>query len=145
MSSWRTSHDLRSFAALLEERGELVRINRVVDPKFELPALLQQLEKSGKAFIFENVKGARFPLIGGLLNSPARLGQAIGNDTSDGYDHRKHAEAFRAAAAAPVPHKVVTDAPVKGVVLTGDEIDRHALPVPTFFELDSGPFIGSPL
>ena len=143
MSSWRTSHDLRSFAEWLEERGELVRINKEVDPKFELPALLEQLEKSGKAFIFEHVKGASFPLIGGLLNSPERLGQAIGNDTTDGYDHRNHAEAFSAAAAAPQAHvEVAADAaPVKDVVLTGDAIDLHALPVPTFFELDSGAFI----
>ena len=97
MNSSRKSHDLRSFAAQLEEQGELVRISREVEPRFELPALLQQLEQNRKAFIFENIKGARFPLIGGLLNSTERLGQAIGKDTSGLYDHRHHAEAFLAA------------------------------------------------
>ncbi len=57
MSSWRKTHDLRSFATSLEERGELLRIKKEVDPRFELPALLQQLEQSRKAFIIENVKG----------------------------------------------------------------------------------------
>jgi len=141
MNSWRKSHDLRSFAAQLEEQGELVRISREVEPRFELPALLQQLDQSGKAFIFDKIRGARFPLIGGLLNSTQRLGQAIGNDTSELYDHRHHAEAFLAAAAAPVPHQVVASGPVKEVVLTGDEINLADLPVPTFFELDSGAFI----
>jgi 2,5-furandicarboxylate decarboxylase 1 len=141
MNSWRKSHDLRSFAALLEDQGELVHISKEVEPRFELPALLQQLEQSRKAFIFDNVKGARFPLIGGLLNSTQRLGQAIGNDTSGVYDHRHHAEAFLAAGAAPVAHEVVATGPVKDVVITGTDIDLADLPVPTFFELDSGAFI----
>jgi 2,5-furandicarboxylate decarboxylase 1 len=141
MSSWRKTHDLRSFATSLEEQGELLRIKKEVDPRFELPALLQQLEQSHKAFIIENVKGARFPLIGGLLNSTKRLGQAIGNDTTGLYDHRHHAEAYRAAAAAPIAHSIVASGPVKEVVLTGDDINLADLPVPTFFELDSGAFI----
>jgi 2,5-furandicarboxylate decarboxylase 1 len=141
MKSSRPVYDLRSFAALLEEQGELVRINKEVDRKFELPALLQQLEQSGKAFIFSNIKGARFPLIGGLLNSTTRLGQAVGNDTSAGYDHRNHSAAYGAALANLQQHEVVTSAPVKDVVLTGDDIDLADIPVPTFFELDSGAFI----
>lgn len=119
-----------------------MRIKREVDPKFELPALLRQLEKSHKAFIFENIKGAEFPLIGGLLNSAKRLGQAVGKDTSSGpYEHRHHAAAFAAASASPIPHAIVDQAPVKEVIITGAEIDLGKLPVPTFFELDSGPFI----
>ena len=141
MNSSRKSHDLRSFAAQLEEQGELVRISREVEPRYELPALLQQLEQNRKAFIFENIKGARFPLIGGLMNSAARLGQAIGNDTSGLYDHRHHAEAFLAAVASPVPHEVVESGPVKDAVITGNDINLADLPVPTFFELDSGAFI----
>ncbi len=75
MNGSRSVHDLRSFAAWLEEQGELVRITREVERRFELPALLQELEKSGKAYIFTNIKDARFPMIGGLLNSTQRLGQ----------------------------------------------------------------------
>jgi 2,5-furandicarboxylate decarboxylase 1 len=141
MNKFRTSHDLRSFAAQLEERGELVRIRQEVDPRYELPALLQQLEQSGHAFIFENVRGADFPLIGGLLNSAVRLGQSIGVDTSGQYDHRHHAAAFSKAAEKPLPHTEVATGPVKDVVLTGANIDLAKLPVPTFFELDSGAFI----
>ncbi|MBT8421811.1 MAG: UbiD family decarboxylase, partial [Gammaproteobacteria bacterium] len=61
--------DLRSFLQLLDDRGELVRISREVNPKFEMPALMVQLEKAGKAFVFENVSGAAFPLTGGLLSN----------------------------------------------------------------------------
>lgn len=141
MNSWRTSHDLRSFAAYLEEHGELLRIRKEVDPRYELPALLQELDQSGHAFIFENVRGADFPLIGGLLNSAVRLGQSVGFDVSGQYDHRHHADAFRTAAEKPVPYSEVSNGPVKDVVLTGADIDLSKLPVPTFFELDSGAFI----
>jgi 2,5-furandicarboxylate decarboxylase 1 len=134
-------HDLRSFVAALDEAGDLVRINKEVDRQFEVPALLEQIEKSGRAVIFENVRGAKFPLVSGLLNSTKRLGQAIGNDTSGEYDHRHHAEAYAAAAAAPVAHTVVESGPVQDVVVTGDDIDLADIPVPTFFELDSGAFI----
>jgi 2,5-furandicarboxylate decarboxylase 1 len=141
MNNSKKSHDLRSFVDLLDERGELVRVGREVEPRFELPALLEQLEQSGKAFIFDNVKGASFPLVGGLLSSTERLGLAIGKDISEGYDHRNHAAAYRAAAEAPVDYKEVENAPVKDIVITGDAIDLANLPVPTFFELDSGAFI----
>lgn len=134
-------HQLRSFIDALEGRGELIRIAREVDAKYELPALLAQLEKLNKAYIFENVRGAQFPLVGGLLSSAERLGLAVGQDVTGGYDHRDHARVFGAAVQQPRPWVTVTDAPVKEVVRTGADIDLGALPVPTFFELDSGPFI----
>ncbi|MCP4000072.1 MAG: UbiD family decarboxylase [Gammaproteobacteria bacterium] len=141
MNSSRAAYDLRSFAAFLEEHGELVRISKEVERQYELPALLEQLEQQHKAFIFDNIKGASFPLIGGLLNSTTRLGQAIGNDISVPYDHRNHAAAYGAASENPVAHIEVETGPVKDVVITGDDIDLADLPVPTFFELDSGAFI----
>jgi len=134
-------HDLRSFVELLDERGELLRIDREVDARFELPALLQQLEQQQKAYIFSNVTGKDYPLVGGLLSSAARLGLSVGQDVSDGYDHRDHARVFSAALQNPVAPVTVTTAPVQEVVLTGDDIDLGRIPVCTFFELDSGPFI----
>ena len=136
-------HDLRSFAALLEQSGELVRITRPVNRESELPALIKQLEQRRLAYIFENINDADFPLVGGLLNSPQRLGQAISQElaTNNNYSHRDHAAAFGKAFANPVPHAVVTSAPVKAVTISGNDIDLSRIPVPTFFELDSGPFI----
>ena len=137
----RTVHDLRSFLELLQSRGELVRINREVDPKFEIPALLEQLEKAGKAYIFEKVTDSAFPLVGGLLTSARRMGLAVGQGADESYDHRNHAAVYAQAVQNPFAPVTVTKAPVKDVVLTGDEIDLGRLPVPTFFELDSGRFV----
>jgi 2,5-furandicarboxylate decarboxylase 1 len=133
--------DLRTFAQLLEQRGELVRISRQVNPRFELAALLQQLEKAGKAYIFENLEGAQYPLVGGLLSSPQRLGLSVGQDAGPDYNHRDHARVFAAGVQAATPTTEVSSGPVKDVVISGDDVDLSNLPVPTFFELDSGPFI----
>ena len=59
--------DFRGLVKLLEERGELYRISRPVEPRFEMPAVMEQIEKQRKAFIFENVKGAKFPVINGKM------------------------------------------------------------------------------
>ena len=134
-------HDIRSFIDALDERGELVRISREVSPKYEMPALMVQLEKAGKAFVFENVSGATFPLVGGLLSNAKRLGLSVGQDVSGAYDHRNHAQVYREAVSKAQSPIVVDSAPVKDVVLTGADIDLAKLPVPTFFELDSGPFM----
>jgi 2,5-furandicarboxylate decarboxylase 1 len=134
-------HDLRSFIELLEQRGELTRISRSVNPRFELGALLQQLEKAGKAYIFEHLEGASYPLVGGLLSSAQRLGLSVGEDAGVDYDHRDHARVFAAGVQAATATTEVSSGPVKDVVITADEVDLASLPVPTFFELDSGAFI----
>ncbi|MEC9374813.1 MAG: UbiD family decarboxylase [Pseudomonadota bacterium] len=134
-------HDLRSFAAHLEKKGELIRVKKTVNRKFELPALMRQLEKQRKAYIFESIEGADVPLIGGILNSPMRMSQSIGKEVSDDYAHHNHAAIFSKAFNNPLAHVITDNSPVKDVIIKGDAIDLHKLPVPTFFELDSGPFI----
>ncbi len=80
--------DFRGLVRLLEERGELYRISRPVDPKFEMPAVMEQIEKQRKAFIFENVKGAQFPVIGGVLNRIECYGWALGSRPGDPFTAR---------------------------------------------------------
>jgi len=133
-------HTIRSFIERLEADGELVRISKEVDPKYEMPALISQLEKQRHtAYIFENVKGSQFPLVGGLYLDAGRIAAAL--DLEDTLSHRDLRPVFSKAMAAPVPHVEVEDAPVKEVVLTGEDASLLNLPVPTVFEFDSGPFI----
>ncbi len=134
-------HDFRSFVNALEQSGELVRITKEVDPKFQLSALMHRLEAMGKAFRFDNVKGASIPLVGGLFLSEQRLGRALGASQHEEFTHQDAAAEFDRAIANPVPPKSVTSGPVKDVIKIGDDIDLSELPIPTFFELDSGAFI----
>ena len=65
--------DFRSFVQLLEEQGELVRISREVDPEYEQAAVMQHLDQERRGFLFEQVRGARYAAVGGLLNTLPRL------------------------------------------------------------------------
>src|SRR5512133_410775 len=62
----------RGFLAALEQRGEVQRIKRKVDPRFELASVLM-LRDNGPAQIFENVAGYNMPLVAHVLNSRERL------------------------------------------------------------------------
>ncbi|MBI2848900.1 MAG: UbiD family decarboxylase [Chloroflexi bacterium] len=55
----KIANDMREFMDQLEERGELLRIRREVDPNnFEIPAYIRQCEDGvNKAILFEKVKG----------------------------------------------------------------------------------------
>jgi 2,5-furandicarboxylate decarboxylase 1 len=135
-------HDFRSFSRSLEDRGELVRIRRPVDSKFELAAVMTRLEAAGKAFVFENVRGSRFPVAGGLFNRIERFGLALGHTAgASSFTHDDLDRLIEQARANPVPPRLVQEGPSGECSETGAEIDLRALPVPQFFEFDSGPFI----
>jgi UbiD family decarboxylase len=135
-------HDFRSLARLLEASGDLVRVTRPVDPRFELAAVMTKLEAAGKAFIFENVRGASFPLAGGIFNRVERFGLALGQEgAGGGFTHDDMDRHVEKGKANPVKPVAVAGGPSKEVVRTGADVDLARLPVPTFFELDSGAFI----
>ncbi|MFZ1624309.1 MAG: UbiD family decarboxylase [Gammaproteobacteria bacterium] len=133
--------DFRGLIRLLEQRGELYRISKPVDPEFEMAALMEQIDQQRRAFIFENVIGARFPVVGGLLNRIECFGWALGSTPGEPFDANHLDDRFEAAKRNLIAPREVPTAPVKEVVRRGEQIDLPDLPVPTFFELDSGPFI----
>lgn len=133
--------DFRGLIKLLEQRGELYRISRPVDPEFEIAAVMEQIDQQRRAFLFENVIGARFPVIGGLLNRIECFGWALGSTPGEPFDANDLDARFEAAKRNLIAPREVPTAPVKEVVRRGEQIDLPDLPVPTFFELDSGPFI----
>jgi 2,5-furandicarboxylate decarboxylase 1 len=134
-------HDFRTLARILEDRGELYRIEAPVDPRFEMPALMEQIDGERRGYIFENVKGARFPVVGGLLNRLECYGWALGTKPGEPFGQADLDARIEAAKVAGIPPREVPTGPVKDVVRRGDDINLHELPVPTYFELDSGPFI----
>lgn len=133
--------DFRGLIATLESRGELQRIRKRVEPRFELPALMQQVDRQRRGFIFDNVAGARFPLVGGLLNRWECYGWALGAVPGEPFTAADFARILEAAQARHIAPTVVSDAIAQEHILQGDAIDLAHLPVPTAFEFDSGPFI----
>ncbi|MEW6491230.1 MAG: UbiD family decarboxylase [Cyanobacteriota bacterium] len=68
------TRDLRGFIKQLEERGQLQRINALVDPELEVAEIANRmLQAGGPALLFENVKGASFPVAVNLLGTEERV------------------------------------------------------------------------
>lgn len=133
--------DFRSFLSFLEKNGDLVRIKKVVDPKYELPAILWKFQPQKKAVLFEKVKGSSIPAVGGLMQGIEKLGLALGLPVTKKFINLEETDFLNSALANPIPYKTVVKGPVKEVIKIGSEIDMSRLPVPTFFEDDSGRFI----
>jgi 2,5-furandicarboxylate decarboxylase 1 len=131
------SRSLRDHLAELTAAGELVRIGEPVDPAFELAALLHLLE-AGPAVRLDAVTGSGLPVIGNVVNSRERIARALGLDSVDGIS-----AALLDAVARPVPTRPFaspdgSSAPAQQVVGPADLL---ALPVPTFFEHETGAYI----
>jgi UbiD family decarboxylase len=133
--------DFRSFVQRLEDRGEVDHVSREVDPQFEMAAVMQQIDQRRRAYRFDNVAGARFPVVGGLYNSLERFGLALGHEGPKPFDDAAFDARIERAKAHPVAPVTVATGPCKQNAIRGADIDLGELPVPTFFELDSGPFI----
>jgi 2,5-furandicarboxylate decarboxylase 1 len=129
-----TNQSLRGFIAALEKSGDLHRVERPVDPRFELGAVLS-LRERGPALLFEQVAGCTMPVIGNVLTSRTRFAEALGVEP-----HALDALLLK-TLAHPIPPVMVDTAPVQEVVHRKD-IDIGALiPVPTWFEHERGPYI----
>ena len=67
----------------LEKNGHLIRIKEEVDPNLEMAAIqLRVFEKSGKAVLFENIKGCEFQAVSNLFGTLERS-KFIFRDTFD--------------------------------------------------------------
>ena len=68
------ARDLRGFLKILEERGQLRRIDALVDPDLEIAEISQKLlQRGGPGLVFENVKGAAYPVAINLMGTVERI------------------------------------------------------------------------
>ena len=73
--------DLRKFINKLEKEGELIRVYREVNRKFEAAALINKLSKEkNKAVILEKIKNHHIPIASQILGSYDRLASYMGLD-----------------------------------------------------------------
>lgn len=136
--------DLHSFINHLERNRpqSLIRIKKKVSPEFEIPAVLEAMErrKSSAVLVFEqvyNLKGeiSKLPVVINLFGSRERLADAIGTTVAKlSLDY--------VSKEKPIPPVVIDKkhAPVKQLIQTGDEVDLYELPVITHHEMDLGPY-----
>ena len=152
--------DLREFIALLEQRGELVRIKHEVDPYLEMTEISDRtLRGQGPALLFENPKGFDTPVLCNLFGTPTRVAMGMGQDDVQALRDIGELLAFLKEPEPPkglldlwekrhdfkqvlnMPVKVVKRALCQQVVIEGDEVDLDKLPIQTCWPGDAAPLV----
>lgn len=128
--------DIRAFIKALDKKGNLLQLEDEIDPKYEISGVLKILdEKKGPAVLFKKPKGYSIPVVGNLIGTRKRLAMALGINEEDlikEYLQRKK---------NPISPKMISEGPVKEVVLK-EKIDISALfPVVTYSEKDTNPYL----
>ena len=109
--------------------------------KFELAAYCRRmLDERGPAIRFENVVGHDVPVVSDVLATRRRFATAL--ETTEA----RLADAWLTRSKNPIPPVVESGpAPCQEVVMSGDDVDLTALPIPTWNEHDGGPYISTGL
>jgi UbiD family decarboxylase len=145
--------NLRSFLDALRKENELVEITADVDPHLELAEIHRRvIAEQGKALLFSNVKGSRFPVATNLFGTSKRIDIAFGDKPKQFV--RRAAEAaeklippkpkklweFRdlAVAALKLGTKNIKSAPVTEVKQKA--VDLEAIPFIQLWPEDGGFF-----
>ncbi len=126
------SHSLRSFLAQLQRQGELATIGAPIDPAgFDLAACLSALDR-GPALAFTNTGPGGIPIVGNVLATLERIAAGLGCRRDELTD------VIARAIERPLAPRLVEAAPVHEAVLP---CDFGRLPIPRFFEHETGPYI----
>src|SRR2546423_10318071 len=81
--------DLRSWIALLEREGELVRVSAEVDPRLEVTEIVDRTVKAGgPALLFERPIGSSHPLLINQFGTERRMCLALGVERLDDVAHK---------------------------------------------------------
>ena len=156
--------DLRDFIDLLEQEGELKRIQTEVDPYLEITEISDRtLRRSGPALLFENVKGSSLPLLANLFGNTRRIALAMGQEDLEGLRDVGRLLAFLREPTPPsgwkklwqnlpsyksvlnISPNVKRSAPCQEIVIEEDNIDLSIFPIQTCWPGDAAPLVTWPL
>ncbi|MEJ2263770.1 MAG: menaquinone biosynthesis decarboxylase [Anaerolineales bacterium] len=157
-------NDLREFITLLEEGGELVRIDTPVSPHLEITEITDRVSKgapeTNKALYFRNLSGFDIPVLINLFGSAQRMAWALGVNELDELNEnlsgvidpqlprglrevlgrgQELLNVFRSIGLGP---KKVRRAPVQEVIVENVALDF--LPILQCWPKDGGRFITLP-
>jgi 4-hydroxy-3-polyprenylbenzoate decarboxylase len=156
--------DLREFIALLEEKGELIRVTKEVDPYLEVTEICDRtLRAGGPALLFENPRNSKIPLLGNLFGNTRRIALAMGQEDLSGLRDVGTLLAFLKEPSPPKGWKdlwqnlpaykqvlnispdVKKKAPCQDIIIDEADVDLAMLPVQTCWPGDAAPLITWPL
>src|SRR5919112_162017 len=133
-SNYNNDCDFRSFLKYLEQIGELVKVKKSVNPRFELAGIGSKFEGK-QALIFEKVKGSDFRVACNVLGTRKRFCLAIGAE-----DEKKiHARITSSVSKFSSSIKISSRPPFHD----NYSCDLMELPIITHFEKDAGAYITS--
>lgn len=147
-----TIRDLRDFIGLLEQHGELQRIQEEVDWNLEIGAILRRCyDLGGPAALFEKIKDypRGFRVLGAPMgpsktpgHSPyARVALALGLGPDAGA--REIMDIYLARKERLIKPTVVKAGPCKENILLGKDVDLLKFPIPLIHGGDGGRYIGT--
>lgn len=125
---------IRATLAAFQASGDLHTVEREVDPRYELGAVLS-LRGRGQTQLFRSVAGHSLPVVGNLLNTREKIARGLGLER-----RAVQGRIIAALERGRVPD-VVTHGPVQEVVLRENLDLTRLLPVPHWFEREAGPYI----
>lgn len=131
--------DLRSFIAELESMypDEVARVSKPISPRYEITALLTQLEKQKRfpLLFCENVEGCDASVVINAQASRKLMAMALECKPEE------LASKFSERQSRPIAPVEVGAAPVHEVVKTGDDIDLSKVPLLTHYDVNAAPYI----
>ena len=152
--------NLKSFIDELDALGELKRISVPIDPFLEIAEIADRMSKAhGPALLFENVNGAKFPLLINAFGSYKRMQLALNCGSFEDIAHRLESflkiqppksfmDKLRILGTLKsvtdfIPRKVKRAPCQERVFESGEMLDM--LPVLTTWPKDGGPFFTMPV
>ena len=124
---------LRSFLQTLEQRNQLIKINKPVSKTYESAGILKQLEP--QPVLFENIKESNFRVIGNLFCSKQMVADYLGISPNEIIPTLTKAIEERS------PCEVVTEAACQEVIIEQPDLDQ--IPILKHCAEDCGNYISS--
>lgn len=121
---------LKEFVQLLDSKGLLIKIDKPMDVKFEIPTLMKKLD--GKPLLFTNVKDYNMPVIANVCSSRELVALGLGVKPK-GIVHK-----LMTGINEPTDPEVVDASGYQEFSGTLDD-----LPILTYYPFDGGPYIAS--
>ncbi len=133
------NQSLRGFLQMVETDypDELLRIRQPVDTRFDMTAIVFELERTGKSpvVIFEHPNPNGMPVVTNVAGNRTLLAACLGVETAN------LPTAFRERCQKYIPCELVKNAAWQDVVIEDDALDLSKLPIPLQFTVDGGPYI----
>jgi 4-hydroxy-3-polyprenylbenzoate decarboxylase len=152
--------DFREFLDVLEKRGQLRRIKTPVDSDLEIAEISNRmLQCGGPGLLFENVKGAKYPVAVNIMGTVERICWAMNMEKPEELEDLGRKLAL---LQQPKPPKKIAQAvefgkvlfdvlkakpsrdyfpPCQQIVVEGDELDLNSLPLIRPYSGDAGKIV----